>query len=209
MPTDGSSESAPVDAPSSPDGAAPSSPDGGAPSSPDGGAPSSPDGGAPSSPDGGRMHVDEEWVGVSSRYLGVEIVASILTAVVLCAICVPFILLQTWFGWPALGVAIVLSVVLLVLAPRRVRAIGYVLRADDLLFKRGIMWHRVVAVPYGRMQLIDVNRGPVARALGLSELKFVTAAASTGVTIPGLPEQTADELRDRLVALAETRRVGL
>ena len=59
------------------------------------------------------------------------------------------------------------------------------------------------------MQLVDITRGPVARALGLADLKFVTAAASTGVAIPGLPEEEAEHLRDRLVALAETRRAGL
>jgi membrane protein YdbS with pleckstrin-like domain len=96
-----------------------------------------------------------------------------------------------------------------VVAPRRVRSIGYQLRDDDLLFRRGIMFHRVVSVPYGRMQLIDVNRGPVARFLGLAELRFVTAAAATGVTIPGLPDADADSLRDALVSLAETRRAGL
>ena len=93
--------------------------------------------------------------------------------------------------------------------PRRVRAIGYQLRDDDLLFRRGIMFQRFVAVPYGRMQLVDINRGPLARAVGLTELKLVTAAAASGVTIPGLPEQDAEELRDRLVALAESRRAGL
>ena len=51
--------------------------------------------------------------------------------------------------------------------------------------------------------------GPVARALGLAELKFVTAAAATGVSIPGLVESDADALRDRLVGLAESRRIGL
>jgi uncharacterized protein len=71
------------------------------------------------------------------------------------------------------------------------------------------MFHRVVAVPYGRMQLIDINRGPVARALGLADLKFVTAAAATGVSIPGLVEADANRLRDDLVSLAESRRVGL
>jgi membrane protein YdbS with pleckstrin-like domain len=59
------------------------------------------------------------------------------------------------------------------------------------------------------MQLVDINRGPIARALGLSELKFVTAAAAAGVTLPGLPEADADALRDELVALAESRRAGL
>ena len=38
------------------------------------------------------------------------------------------------------------------------------------------------------MQLVDINRGPLARAVGLSELKLVTAAAASNVTIPGLPE---------------------
>ncbi len=71
------------------------------------------------------------------------------------------------------------------------------------------MWHRVVAVPYGRMQLVDVSRGPLARAFGLAELRFVTAAAATGVTIPGLVEADAEALRDRLVALAESRRAAL
>ena len=71
------------------------------------------------------------------------------------------------------------------------------------------MFQRQVAVPYGRMQLVDITRGPVARALGLADLKFVTAAAATAVTVPGLQMKEADRLRDELVALAETRRAGL
>ncbi len=103
----------------------------------------------------------------------------------------------------------VVSLIGIVFEPRRVRSIGYRLRKDDLLFRRGIMFQRQVAVPYGRMQLVDITRGPVARALGLADLKFVTAAASTAVTVPGLPMEEADRLRDELVALAETRRAGL
>ena len=157
----------------------------------------------------GRLTIGGDWHGVSPKYLGVEVVSSIVGGLVLCGITVPFIVLGTWFGWPALGVAVVIAVVTLVLAPRRVRSIGYQLRADDLVFKRGIMFHRVVSVPYGRMQLIDINRGPVSRLLGLADLKFVTAAAATGVSIPGLVDTEADRLRDELVALAESRRVGL
>jgi membrane protein YdbS with pleckstrin-like domain len=102
-----------------------------------------------------------------------------------------------------------IAIIVAALTPRRVRSIGYQLRADDLLFRRGLMWQRVVAVPYGRMQLVDINRGPIARLLALSELRFVTAAAASGVVIPGLPESIAEELRDKLVALAESRRAGL
>ena len=142
--------------------------------------------------------------------MAVEIAASILTGVILCAVSVFFIVVVGWwFGWWMLGASILIAAILLAVAPRRARAIGYQLRADDLLMRRGIMFFRLVAVPYGRMQLIDVNRGPLARLLGLSDLKFVTAAATTAVSIPGLPEKVADQLRDELVGLAETRRSGL
>ena len=107
--------------------------------------------------------------------------------------------------------AAILAIHVLVAAfvPKRVRALGYRLRDDDLVFRKGIMFLRVVAVPYGRMQLVDINRGPIARAFGLSELKLVTAAAASHITIPGLPEADAEILRDRLVELAESRRAGL
>ncbi|MDQ1578748.1 MAG: uncharacterized protein QOE21_1435 [Microbacteriaceae bacterium] len=152
---------------------------------------------------------DITWRRVSPKFVWVELVSGLVGTMVLVAATVVFVSLQLW--WPASATAVVsiIMIVNLTLIPRRVRAIGYQLREDDLLFKRGIMWQRFVAVPYGRMQLVDINRGPIARALGLSELKFVTAAAAAGVTLPGLPEADADALRDELVALAESRRAGL
>jgi len=152
---------------------------------------------------------DITWRKVSPKFVWVELTGGLVGTLVIVAATVLFSSLQLW--WPAaIGAAVaIIMIVNLTLIPRRVRAIGYQLREDDLLFKRGIMWQRFVAVPYGRMQLVDINRGPVARALGLSELKFVTAAAAAGVTLPGLPEADADALRDELVALAESRRAGL
>jgi uncharacterized protein len=153
---------------------------------------------------------DTGWLRVSPKYIVVEVIGSVIGMVVFVGgLLVAYSL---WGMWWALWGAIVIGVISLVgiaLEPRRVRSIGYRLREDDLLFKRGIMFQRQVAVPYGRMQLVDITRGPVARALGLADLKFVTAAAATAVTVPGLPMEEADRLRDELVALAETRRAGL
>jgi membrane protein YdbS with pleckstrin-like domain len=108
-----------------------------------------------------------------------------------------------------LGAVVVLWLVSMILVPLRVRAMKYRLRDDDFVFRRGIIFQRQVAVPYGRLQLIDVSRGPVARILGLSELRLVTASASSGVVIPGIVRDRALGLRDDLVAVAETRRAGL
>lgn len=151
-----------------------------------------------------------EWRRVSPKQVGVELVGTLVSALVFVAIGLFFLLVvETAFAWVIIGGAVVLHGIMAILAARRVRAIGYQLREDDLVFRRGIMWQRIVAVPYGRMQLVDITRGPVARALGLAELKLVTAAAVTSVTIPGLVSEDAEDLRDRLVELAESRRAGL
>lgn len=154
--------------------------------------------------------VDDEWRRVSPKYIVVEIVGSIIGAGVLIAgmLVAHFLGAQQWALWVAIAVGVV-ALVMIAFEPRRVRSIAYRLREDDLVFRRGIMFQRQVAVPYGRMQLVDITRGPVARAMGLADLKFVTAAAATAVTVPGLPADEADRLRDELVALAETRRAGL
>lgn len=161
-------------------------------------------------PRGGLDPVPGEWQRVSRRYVWVDLVGSIISGLVATAAStVPF--WATSWNWLLVIPAAVLVIAIIVAAftPRRVRAIGYRLRDDDLLVRRGIMFQRFAAVPYGRMQLVDINRGPIARAFGLSELKLVTAAASSHVTIPGLPEADAEALRDHLVELAESRRAGL
>ena len=150
------------------------------------------------------------WQRVSPKYVIVDVIGYVISGLMMTAISfVPLVVFGWSLGWIPPIVVGAISLVMIALTPRRVRSIGYQLRLDDLLFKRGIMWKRVVAVPYGRMQLVDINRGPIARLVGLSELKFVTAAAATGVVIPGLAEAVAEGLRDELVALAESRRAGL
>jgi membrane protein YdbS with pleckstrin-like domain len=150
------------------------------------------------------------WRKVSPKYVWVDLFGTLIGAVITVgALSVPAIITRLPWLWIFPAVVAVVFIVSLALTPRRVRAIGFVLREDDLVFRRGIFFQRTVAVPYGRMQLVDINRGPFDRAFGLSELKFVTAAAATGVTIPGLPAEDAEELRDSLAALAESRRAGL
>lgn len=158
-----------------------------------------------------RLDIDGDWRRVSPRYVWIVIVGSLVATVVTAAVVVLVWYLGdwAWWGWLLVAAWAIGYGLQLVFAPRRARAIGYRMREDDLVVRRGIAWLRFVAVPYGRMQLIDVTRGPISRALGLSDLRFVTASASSNVAIPGLPAEAADELRDRLIALAETRRAGL
>jgi membrane protein YdbS with pleckstrin-like domain len=92
---------------------------------------------------------------------------------------------------------------------RRVRSFGYTERDDDLLVVSGILVRRLVIVPYGRMQMVDLTAGPIDRWLGISTVQLHTAAATTDAAIPGLLPDEAAALRDRLAARGEQRNAGL
>ena len=92
---------------------------------------------------------------------------------------------------------------------RRVRSWGYAEREDDLVVGSGIWLRRLVIVPYGRLQLVDVKAGPLDRAFGLTSVQLHTAAATSDAQIPGLSPEVAAALRDRLAAKGEQRSAGL
>lgn len=153
---------------------------------------------------------DGTWHQIAPRYVWGQVIANgfMLLLAVAAGIAVTLIFHQYWV-WIPVGIVSLLLLWALAILPRQARSYGYQLRSDDLVFRRGILWQRMVAVPYGRMQLVDITHGPLDRMLGIAQLKLVTAAATTGVTIPGLRQAAAETLRDTLVDVAETRRTGL
>lgn len=153
---------------------------------------------------------DGTWHQIARQYVWVRLISTsvVIVLVVAAALVLSLLTRQPWMWIPA-GIALVVLLWTLAITPRQARAYGYQLRRDDLVFRRGILWQRLVAVPYGRMQLVDITHGPLDRGFGIAQLKLVTAAASTGVVIPGLTQEAAERLRDTLVDVAETRRTGL
>lgn len=157
-----------------------------------------------------RLELDGVWHQISPRYVVSQIVQNVifLAFVIAAAAVLAVVLDQTW-AWIPAGVIVLITLITLVILPRQAKAIGYMLRDDDIVFRKGILWQRMIAVPYGRMQLVDITQGPLDRAFGVAQLKMVTAAATTGVQIPGLTQGAAEALRDTLIEVAETRRTGL
>jgi len=94
-------------------------------------------------------------------------------------------------------------------AGRNQRSWGYAEHDDDLLVTSGVMFKRLVAIPYGRMQFVDVQAGPLARAYGVASVTLHTASAETAADIPGLPAAEATRLRNRLTELGEAHGAGV
>jgi membrane protein YdbS with pleckstrin-like domain len=153
---------------------------------------------------------DVTWRPVSARLA----MARRLVAVVMCgALAVLFLLAGSfvgpaWLDLGALAAAAMLAWVWWVVG-RQVRAMGYAEREDDLLVRRGVAFRSVVVVPYGRMQFVDVQAGPLARRLGFATVQLHTASPGTDASIPGLVPEEAARLRDRLARLGEARLAGL
>lgn len=156
-----------------------------------------------------RLQLDGTWHQISKNYIWVQLISNgIVLVLIIAAVLVGSrVADNNWILLAAL--AAVPTLWLMLILPRQARSIGFQLREDDIVFRRGILWQRMVAVPYGRLQLVDITHGPLDRAFGIAQLKLVTAAATTAVSIPGLPQATAEELRDELIAVAESRRAGL
>ncbi|AXK44819.1 PH domain-containing protein [Brachybacterium saurashtrense] len=109
--------------------------------------------------------------------------------------------LTSWWWLALLGLLpLALLVQSLLLTPRRVRAIGYLDAQDDLTIARGIMFRTVHTIPYGRVQSVKIDEGPVDRRYGLAKLTVSTASDGTTVVLPGLPKEEAERLRALLTA---------
>ena len=155
---------------------------------------------------------DDVWTPVSPRLITARRITLALVMLLAVAGVVALFLIpgvpRAW-ALAAAVVALVVFVWLWWLIGRRVRSFGYSERGDDLLVTSGIMFRRLVIVPYGRMQLVDVKAGAIDRWLGVTTVQLHTAAATTDAKIPGLVPDVAAALRDRLAQRGEQRSTGL
>ncbi len=124
---------------------------------------------------------------------------------------IPGILLATGIAVPLwlviLPVLLVVIIALLTLRilRRQVHALGYLEREEDFVVRSGVMWRKQLVIPYGRMQYVEVNSGPLERRYGLCQLTLNTAGAGATAHVYGLPEAQGQLLRERLVAAGEEK----
>ena len=102
---------------------------------------------------------------------------------------------------------IVPVILILAIIEAKLTHMFYFYEVTDSGFRKehGIIWKKYVTIPYGRIQNIDINRGLLARLLGLSDIQIQTAGSSSGRVegrLPGLSREDAEKLRDELLRRA-------
>ena len=153
-----------------------------------------------------------EWTRVSPSLATIHRITMTIPAAVLALAALVVTAVLPDLRWiPAIVAALFLAEAVrsFVWAGRSQRAWGYAENDEDLLVTSGVMFRRLVAVPYGRMQFVDVQAGPLQRAFGVATVTLHTASAETTSDIPGLPADEATRLRNRLTELGESRGAGV
>lgn len=89
-------------------------------------------------------------------------------------------------------------------APAKYRRSRYRLDESALYFESGYIFWRSAAIPFNRIQHVEVRQGPIESRLSLSHLKLYTAGSlGSDLTVPGLLVDEAHKLKDLLLAKHE------
>ncbi|WP_298335824.1 PH domain-containing protein [uncultured Erythrobacter sp.] len=100
------------------------------------------------------------------------------------------------------GLAVLMALFIVIRIPlARYNARGYQISPDRLRVVRGIMWRSDTIVPFGRIQHIDVDQGPIERALDIATMTLHTAGShNASVSLPGLGHELAVQMREEIRA---------
>ncbi len=108
-------------------------------------------------------------------------------------------------GWPVpfgviVGVVTFIAAAFVIRLPtRRWQARGYNMSADRLRVVRGLLWRSDTVVPFGRVQHIDLNQGPIERFFDIATLTLHTAGShNASVHLPGLNHTIATDMREEI-----------
>jgi uncharacterized protein len=102
-------------------------------------------------------------------------------------------------GAVIIPVALLLGYWVSVVPKRRYDRWGYDAGADRLRIERGYLFYSDTVVPFGRIQHMDVDQGPIERRYDLATFSAHTAGThGSTITLPGLKHADALALRERI-----------
>ena len=173
----------------------------------------------PSQPVPSQPAPEPRWVPAASRYLTVRYIHTLSALMLPILAGVALYCAGAFFGGPEalriVGLAVIAVFGLwglwwILTTPRRTRALGYALESNHLMARRGIVFRSMSSMPYGRIQYVDVDSGPLERMCGVARLTVRTAGTTTGTMVLfGIPLNVAEELHADLVRRADERMAAL
>lgn len=142
------------------------------------------------------QQLDKAWL--KSTYIGIGIFFTFLL--------VPTFILPLFQGGehPALFIIPVVWLIWLLLViwltQKDYKIRGYSLREKDILFRKGVIFKSTTAIPFNRVQHVEIKQGPIERYFELYTLQIYTAGGeSSDLSIPGLQGETAQQMKTFII----------
>lgn len=143
----------------------------------------------------------ESFNALDKNYLKISLIRTLIFALLLIGGFLAFLILSEE-KIPGFVLAIIISVISILIIyslaitilgfPRK----GYLVRENDVSFKKGLIAYKQTSVPFNRIQHVEVNQGILAKIFKLSSVKIYTAGGTASdLSIPGLPVETAHKLK--------------
>ena len=130
-----------------------------------------------------------------------RVIAALVAVALLVGATIAEIAIPGWTGVVWAPAALVVAYLVLYLPMRRFATRGYSLAEERLRVVRGVLFRSDTVVPFGRVQHIDVDQGPLERGFGLATLTVHTAGShNSSVSLPGLAHQDALAMREAIRA---------
>ncbi|MEL7537329.1 MAG: PH domain-containing protein [Pseudomonadota bacterium] len=146
---------------------------------------------------------DIDWQRLAGRYIGQVIIERLL----LFALAgIGFTILVASGRLPPDRVALASAILVIVFVAMLLHAVlaarrkAYAVRQHDVLFRSGLFFRTVTAVPLNRIQHVELHRGPLERGFKLATLQVFTAGGSgSDLSVPGLNEARGAQLREYIL----------
>ncbi|MEN8817225.1 MAG: PH domain-containing protein [Nonlabens sp.] len=134
------------------------------------------------------------------RFLNKKLISKVLFFIpLLIGVGVLYFLVEEvpWLWQLALGLWFLLFLTVIFLSYKEYFVRGYVLREQDITYRKGWLFHSQITVPFNRIQHTEINHGPVDRLFKLCELDIFTAGGSASdLSISGLDPADAAKLKE-------------
>ena len=144
-----------------------------------------------------------EWKPLQPSYKRLLVLSSLLWCAAFIAgitIASPMAAIPRWVPLAGYATIVLITLLQLISIYKGFAFKGYALRMHDILYKSGWLYKKQIAIPFTRIQHVDIRQGLFERTFGLSKLNIYTAGGQgSDITIPGLLDDDARKLKEYIL----------
>lgn len=145
---------------------------------------------------------DVEWIPLNKKYLPISLLGTWIFGFILTGIFLGVNLFNSSLienkivMWSIVGAFIFLFSLISTISFFGFKHKAYALREHDILYKSGLIFRKIIALPFNRIQHSEINQGPIERNFDLANLNVFTAGGhNSDMSIPGLLHDDAQNIK--------------